>query len=42
MDIASTATSQVKATLDMVLSFPVVHLGHCLHLFNTLYFMEKE
>ena len=42
MDIASTATSQVKATLDMVLSLPVVHSGHCLHLFNTLYFMEKE
>ena len=42
MDIASTATSQVKATLDMVLSLPVVHSGHYLHLFSTLYFMEKE
>ncbi|XP_050242166.1 uncharacterized protein LOC126691139 [Quercus robur] len=39
---ASTTTTQVKAILDMVLSLPGVHLGHYLHLFNTLYFMEKE
>ena len=42
MDIASTATTQVKAILDMVLSLPGVHSGHYLHLFSTLYFMEKE
>ena len=34
--------SQVKAILDMVLSLLGVHSGHYLHLFNTLYFMEKE
>ena len=42
MDIASTVTTQVKAILDMVLRLPGVHLGHYLHLFSTLYFMEKE
>ena len=42
MDIASTATTQVKALLDIVLSLPNVHLGHYFHLFNTLYFMENE
>ena len=42
MDITSTATTQVKALLDMVLSLPGVHSGHYLHLFSTLYFMEKE
>ena len=41
-DIASTATTQVKAILDMVLSFPGVYKGHYLHLFSTMYFMEKE
>ena len=39
---ASTATTEIKAILDMVLSLPGVHLGHPLHLFNTFYFMEKE
>ena len=42
MDIASTATTQVKALLDMVLCLPEVHSGHYLHLFSTFYFMEKE
>ena len=42
MDIASTTTIQVKAILDMVLSLLRVHSGHYLHLFSTLYFMEKE
>ena len=42
LDIASTATTQVKAILDMVLSLPEVHSGHYLHLFSTLYFMEKK
>ena len=42
MDIASTATTQVKAILDMVLSLLGVRSGHYFHLFNTLYFMEKE
>ena len=42
MDIASTATTQVKAILDMVLSLPGVHSGYYLFLFSTLYFMEKE
>ena len=41
-DIASTATTQVKAILDMVLSLPGVYSGHYLHLFSTIYFMEKE
>ena len=42
MDITSTATTQVKALLDMVLSLLGVHSSHYLHLFSTLYFMEKE
>ena len=42
MDITSTATTQVKALLDMVLSLPGVHSSHYLHLFSTLYSMEKE
>ena len=42
MDIASTATTQVKTIMDMVLSLPEVHSGHYLYLFSTLYFMEKE
>ena len=41
-DIASTATTQVKAILDRVLSLPGVYSGHYLHLFSTIYFMEKE
>ncbi|XP_050254184.1 uncharacterized protein LOC126700182 [Quercus robur] len=41
-DIASIATTQVKAILDMVLSLPGVYSGHYLHLFSTIYFMEKE
>ena len=39
---APTATTQVKEILDMVLSFPGVYSGHYLHLFSTIYFMEKE
>ena len=42
MDIASTATTQDKTILDMVLSLPGVYSGHYLHLFSTIYFMEKE
>ena len=42
MDIASTAITQVKAILDMVLSLPEVYTGHYLYMFNTIYFMEKE
>ena len=38
---ASTTTTQVKAILDMKLSLPGVQPGDCLHLFNTLFFMEK-
>nr|POF21866.1 l10-interacting myb domain-containing protein [Quercus suber] len=37
-----TATAQVKVILDMVLSLPGVYLGHYLHMFSTIYFMEKE
>nr|POF19719.1 l10-interacting myb domain-containing protein [Quercus suber] len=37
-----TATAQVKAILDMVLSLPGVYPGHELHMFSTIYFMEKE
>nr|POE95847.1 hypothetical protein CFP56_23595 [Quercus suber] len=36
------ATAQVKAILDMVLSLPKVYSGHYLHMFSTIYFMEKE
>ena len=39
---APTATAQVKAILDMVLSFPGVYSGHYLYMFSTIYFMEKE
>ena len=39
---APTATAQVKEILDMVLSLPGVYSGHYLHLFSTIYFMEKE
>ena len=38
---ASTATTEIKAILDMVLSLPGVQLGDRLHLFSTLFFMEK-
>ena len=38
---ASIATTQVKAILDMMLSLPRVQSGDCLHLFSTLFFMEK-
>nr|POF06119.1 hypothetical protein CFP56_45978 [Quercus suber] len=37
----SIITTQVKSILDMVLSLPRVQLGDCLHLFSTLFFMEK-
>ena len=38
---ASTTTTQVKAILDMKLSLLKVQPGDCLHLFSTLFFMEK-
>ena len=38
---ASTATTEIKAILDMVLSLPRVQSGDRLHLFSTLFFMEK-
>ena len=38
---ASTATTEIKAILDMVLSLPGVQSGDRLHLFSTLFFMEK-
>ena len=38
---ASTAATEVKAILDMVLSLSGVQSGDRLHLFNTLFFMEK-
>ena len=41
-DIASIATSQIKAILDMVLSLPGEYSGHYLHLFSTIYYMEKK
>ena len=39
---APTATAQVKAILDMVLSLPRVYTGHYLYMFSTIYFVEKE
>ena len=33
---APTATAQVKAILDMVLSLPGVYAGHYLHMFSTI------
>ena len=39
---APTATAQVKAILDTVLSLPGVYAGHYLYMFSTIYFMEKE
>ena len=39
---APTATAQVKAILDMVLSLPRVYAGHYLYMFSTIYFMKKE
>ena len=38
---ASTTATEIKAILDMVLSLPGVQLGDHLHLFSTLFFMEK-
>lgn len=38
---ASKATAELKSILDMVLSLPMVQLGDRLHLFITLFFMEK-
>ena len=38
---ASIAATKVKAILDMVLSLPGVQSGDHLHLFSTLFFMEK-
>lgn len=40
--LAPTATAQVKSILDMVLSLPGVYSGHYLHMFSTIYFMEKD
>ena len=39
---APTATAQVKAILNMVLSLLGVYVGHYLYMFSTIYFMEKE
>nr|POF00308.1 hypothetical protein CFP56_33941 [Quercus suber] len=39
---APIVTAQVKAILDMVLSLPKVYSGHYLHMFSTIYVMEKE
>ena len=39
---APTATAQVKAILDMVLSLLRVYAGHYLYMFSIIYFMEKE
>nr|POF25145.1 hypothetical protein CFP56_47393 [Quercus suber] len=39
---APTATAQVKAILDMVLSLPGMYSSHYLHMFSATYFMEKE
>ena len=39
---APTATTHVKAILDMVLSLPGVYPGHYLYMFSIIYFMEKE
>nr|POF16939.1 dihydropyrimidinase [Quercus suber] len=39
---APSATAQVKAILDMVLSLPGMYSGHYLHMFSATYFMEKE
>ena len=38
---ASTAATEVQAVLDMVLSLLGVQSSDHLHLFNTLFFMEK-
>ena len=39
---ASTATTEVQATLDMVLSLPRVQSGDRLHLFSTCFFMGNQ
>ena len=41
LTFASIATTQVKAILDMMLSLPMVQSSDRLHLFSTLFFMEK-
>ena len=38
---AFTIATEVKAILDMLLSLPRVQSGDCLHMFSTLFFMEK-
>ena len=40
--LASTATTEVQATLDMVLNLPRVQSGDCLHLFSTCFFMGNQ
>ena len=41
MPFASTTTTEFKAILDMMLSLPRVQSSNHLHLFSTLFFMEK-
>nr|POE66713.1 hypothetical protein CFP56_69906 [Quercus suber] len=39
---ASTAAAKVQAIMDMVLTFPGVQLGDCLHMFSTCFFMGNQ
>ena len=39
---ASTAAAEVQAIMDMVLTFPGVQLGDCLHMFSTYFFMGNQ
>ena len=39
---ASTATAEVQAIMDMVLTLPRVQLGDSLHMFNTYFFMGNQ
>ena len=39
---ASTATAEVQAIMDMVLTLPRVQLGDSLHMFNTYFYMGNQ
>ena len=33
---------EVQTIMETVLNLPRVHLGHCLHMFSTLYFTKNQ
>ena len=37
----TTTTNEMQAIMDMVLSFPGVQVGDCLHMFSTFFFVNN-